>query len=99
MQRTTSNASTVYSDSENVTTGEEFDEPEKKKVANLSALEEELTLLSKTPEDKRTRKQIRRIDNIRSTMKALGKQLLPKANWGGKRKTKKRRHTRRRARS
>ena len=93
MQRTTSNASTVYSESENVTTGEELDESGKKKMASLSALEEELSLLSKTPQDKLTRKQSRRIDNIRSTMKSLGKQVLPKANWGGKRR--KRRTTRR----
>ena len=98
MERTNSVASTVYSDSENVTTGEEYDEPSKKKVANLSALEEELNMLLKTPENERTRKQSRRIDNLRTSMKALGKQVLPKANWGGKSKrskSKKLRTTRR----
>ena len=80
----------VYS----VTTGEEFDSTNKKKTATLSASEEEMNMLLRIPENERTRKQSRRIDNLRSTMKALGKQILPKANWGGKRKTKKR-HTRR----
>ena len=80
-----------------VTTGEEFDSTNKKKVATLSAAEEELSMLLKIPEAERTRKQTRRIENLRSTMKALGKQILPKANWGGKsrRMKRKRRATRR----
>jgi len=88
---------TGYSSAQSVTTGDLFDETNKKKVANLSALEEELNLLLKVPEDKRTRKQSRRIENLQASMKAVGKQVLPKANWGGKsrRIKRKRRATRR----
>ena len=75
---------TGYSSAQSVTTGDLFDETNKKMVANLSALEEELNLLLKVPEDKRTRKQSRRIENLQASMKAVGKQVLPKANWGGK---------------
>lgn len=83
---------TGYSSAQSVTTGDLFDEANKKKVANLSALEEELNLLLKVPEDKRTRKQSRRIENLQASMKAVGKQVLPKANWGGKSRRTKRKH-------
>ena len=93
-------ASTDYSDAEFVTDNEDLGDENKKKMAKMTALQEELSNLTQIPEKERGPAQKRRIKALELSIKSLEKQIMPRAKWGGKSrrsKGKKRRHTRRRA--
>jgi hypothetical protein len=98
MDRTTSLASTDYSDAEFITDAENISDENKKKMAKMTALQEELANLTQIPEKDRAPAQRRRIKALELSIKAIEKQIMPKATWGGKsrRTKKKRRQTRRR---
>jgi hypothetical protein len=84
MDRTTSLASTDYSDAEFIIGSEDLGDENKKKMAKMTALQEELANLTQIPEKDRAPAQRRRIKALELSIKAIEKQIMPKATWGGK---------------
>lgn len=93
MDRTTSLASTDYSDAEFIIGSEDIGDENKKKMAKMTALQEELANLTQIPEKVRAPAQRRRIKALELSIKAIEKQIMPKATWGGKsRRTRRRKN-------